>query len=291
MAIPAFRFAEIGGGKIRYVDAGHGPSVLLIHGSYGSWSHWTENVVPLSQRARVIAPDLPGFGASMDAPVSADLQYFARCLQALLSDLGVDEYCVCGYSFGGLIAAELARANPGKVRAALLMSPPVLGTPHVVRELQGQIGRLALRGALKASVQVMLEHILLHRPHRRTAEAVSITIENLRRARFRARALQDASSLSRLVEGISCPLSALLGERDPFYGGAVDVAVQALQAIKPGTSACIARDAAHWVCYDDPEGANEAILRMVADRDRLTSGAGLDGRRSVDELRGSNPVH
>ena len=46
---------------------GAGPPLVLLHGASGSWTHWIRNVLPLAERFRVLAPDMPGYGES-DAP-------------------------------------------------------------------------------------------------------------------------------------------------------------------------------------------------------------------------------
>jgi len=47
-----FRFADLAAARIGYFDAGAGDCVLLVHGSYGSSSHWAHNAGALSRRAR-----------------------------------------------------------------------------------------------------------------------------------------------------------------------------------------------------------------------------------------------
>ena len=58
------RFVEIDGLRIHFVDEGDGSPVVLLHGE-PTWSFLYRKVIaPLSARARVVAPDLPGFGRS-----------------------------------------------------------------------------------------------------------------------------------------------------------------------------------------------------------------------------------
>ncbi len=52
------------GRSISYVEAGEGPVLLLIHGMAGELQNWHEVIEPLSRHYTVIAPDLPGHGAS-----------------------------------------------------------------------------------------------------------------------------------------------------------------------------------------------------------------------------------
>jgi len=255
-----FRFADLAAARIGYFDAGAGDCVLLVHGSYGSSSHWAHNVGALSRRARIVAPDLPGFGASANAPAGADLAYFARSLGELMEALGEPSFSLAGYSFGCLVAAQLAREKPASVRTLTLVSPPICATPPEMEELQRRIGELASRGATRAAVELMLERIALHEPGRRTEEAVRLTLDNLRRCRFRARPLQRASSLAELLKAVSCPVGALLGAADPFYAGEAARAAEKLEQALPGAQAQLVAGAAHWVCYDAPEATNAAIL-------------------------------
>ena len=57
-----------GDGRMVWRLWGSGPPLVLLHGGYGSWMHWIRNVLPLSRRFRVIAPDLPGLGKSATPP-------------------------------------------------------------------------------------------------------------------------------------------------------------------------------------------------------------------------------
>ena len=56
--------SELGCSEIEFVSVGEGPAIVLIHGLAGSWRNWLENIPRLADRHRVVALDLPGFGAS-----------------------------------------------------------------------------------------------------------------------------------------------------------------------------------------------------------------------------------
>ncbi|HJZ17892.1 MAG TPA: hypothetical protein VJ251_21020, partial [Stellaceae bacterium] len=49
-----------GNGHMVWHVWGDGPALALLHGGYGSWTHWIRNVIPLSRTFTVAAPDLPG---------------------------------------------------------------------------------------------------------------------------------------------------------------------------------------------------------------------------------------
>jgi 2-hydroxymuconate-semialdehyde hydrolase len=116
---------EAAGIRTNYHDLGNGAPVLLIHGSgpgVSAWANWRLAMPELARRARVIAPDMvgfgfterpPGFAYRMDAWVSQAL--------GLLKALGIEKTDLVGNSFGGGLALALAIRHPERVRRLVLM--------------------------------------------------------------------------------------------------------------------------------------------------------------------------
>jgi pimeloyl-ACP methyl ester carboxylesterase len=107
---------------VAYEDTGAGPPVLLLHGWPTSSSMWRGIAPRLADEHRVVAPDLPGFGASskpLDRTYSFKL--FERTLDALVDELGLDDVGLVGHDIGGPVGAHWALTRPGRVsRLALL---------------------------------------------------------------------------------------------------------------------------------------------------------------------------
>lgn len=114
---------ELDGGRVSYADFGDGagPPVLLVHGLGGEWTVWLETIPDLALSRRVIAVDLPGFGASPLGPDAPSIDGAARMLATLCAALELDSVVVAGSSLGGWIAAELALQQPDLVRALVLI--------------------------------------------------------------------------------------------------------------------------------------------------------------------------
>ncbi len=93
----------------RYLRAGSGPALLLIHGLMGfSWS-WRFNLRELAQHFTVYAPDLPGTGFSQRADcLPGSLESDADGLISLMDALGVDQFHLLGSSRGGGVAMVVA---------------------------------------------------------------------------------------------------------------------------------------------------------------------------------------
>lgn len=102
------------------IDRGAGPLVVLLHGQPGEGRDWAPLVGALEVRHRVLAPDRPGWGRSVDAPMGVAEN--ADWLEAMLAALaGPERAVVVGHSFGGGVALSLALRHPGRVRALVLV--------------------------------------------------------------------------------------------------------------------------------------------------------------------------
>src|SRR3954465_1041367 len=92
------RWVKVRGRNVNVIELGHGPPGLLVHGHSGSWHNWLENIPPLAERHRVIAPDLPGFGASEMVDGDVTIERFARDMAELCDVLDVRDAPVIGNS-------------------------------------------------------------------------------------------------------------------------------------------------------------------------------------------------
>jgi pimeloyl-ACP methyl ester carboxylesterase len=107
-----------------YLDAGAGPALLLIHGTQPDADVWGPTFAALAQHQRVIAYDRRGFSRSAHAP-ERDYRIHAADAVALLERLGAAPATVLGWSWGGLVALELAAQRPDVVANLVLVEPAV----------------------------------------------------------------------------------------------------------------------------------------------------------------------
>lgn len=114
-----------GGIDTFYLEAGHGPPVILLHGLGSTNSGMLPTLDDLARDYRVIAPDIPGFGESSKPVRPYHAGFFARWLIALLDELGIERAHLVGNSMGGRIAIEVALRAPGRVDRLALMAPAV----------------------------------------------------------------------------------------------------------------------------------------------------------------------
>jgi 3-oxoadipate enol-lactonase len=114
--------------RLAYDDAGAGRCVVLIHGHPFDRTLWEPQLAALSDRFRVLVPDLRGFGQSPVTPGAVTMREFGADIEELLNDLGIQSAAIVGLSMGGLVAAEMAVARPDRCWAlglvATTMQPP-----------------------------------------------------------------------------------------------------------------------------------------------------------------------
>jgi pimeloyl-ACP methyl ester carboxylesterase len=142
-------WASIDGHRMRYLRAGSGRPLLLIHGLLGYSFSWRFNFAALSDLREVFAPDLLGTGFS-DRPENLDCssETCARRILQLMSEVGVDEFDLVGTSHGGGVAAMMAAIAPERVGKLVLVAPVNPWSKHgqwITRVLATSVGRFAMR--------------------------------------------------------------------------------------------------------------------------------------------------
>ena len=122
--------------RTNYHDLGEGFPVLMIHGSgpgVSAWANWRLVMPELARRARVIAPDMVGFGFT-DRPEGQryDMDVWVEQAGGLLDALGLEQADLVGNSFGGALAIAMAVRHPQRVRRLVLMGS--VGVPFEITE-------------------------------------------------------------------------------------------------------------------------------------------------------------
>jgi pimeloyl-ACP methyl ester carboxylesterase len=128
------RRLEVDGRGVGVIDTGgDGPPLLFIHGLGGIWQNWLLNIPAFMGTHRCVAVDLPGFGLS-DKPDECSIPGFARTVDAVCGQLGLEEPAVVGNSMGGFVGAELAVRYPARVSKLVLVAAAGLSTEYLARE-------------------------------------------------------------------------------------------------------------------------------------------------------------
>jgi pimeloyl-ACP methyl ester carboxylesterase len=124
---------EVEGLPIRYLTAGEGPPLVLLHGAGDNALDWRWVMPDLAATHRVYAPDLPGSPSSARPAADYSPAFFERFVAAFVDALDIGRATFVGNSFGGLIALRLALSEPARVTALVLVDSAGLG--HAVNPL------------------------------------------------------------------------------------------------------------------------------------------------------------
>lgn len=121
--------AVVFGQKIRYVDIGSGPVVVLLHGLGGNSSNWAFNIPALAKKFRLIVPDQIGFGSSDKPLINYRVGTYADFLDKFLEGLKVERASLVGNSMGGWVAALYALKYPKRVEKVVLVDAAGFAPP------------------------------------------------------------------------------------------------------------------------------------------------------------------
>jgi 2-hydroxymuconate-semialdehyde hydrolase len=119
------RSIRANGIQTNYHDVGSGSPVLMIHGSgpgVSAWANWRLTLPSLSQRRRLILPDMVGFGyTERPAGIQYGLDTWVAHAIGLMDALDLKQVDLIGNSFGGGLSLAIAARHPKRVRRLVLM--------------------------------------------------------------------------------------------------------------------------------------------------------------------------
>jgi pimeloyl-ACP methyl ester carboxylesterase len=115
------RTADVEGVRLSYKTGGNGPPLILLHGYAETSRMWIPILPRLTERFRVIAPDLPGIGDSPIPPDGLDMKTTAIRIHALARSLGITKARVVGHDIGLMVAYAYAAMYPSETEKLVLM--------------------------------------------------------------------------------------------------------------------------------------------------------------------------
>jgi len=118
---------RVDGLPARYLSAGEGPPLVLLHGAGDNALDWRWVMPDLAATHRVYAPDLPGSPESARPAADYSPAFFERFVAGFLDALGVERAAVAGNSIGGLVALRLALSEADRVGSLVLVDSAGLG--------------------------------------------------------------------------------------------------------------------------------------------------------------------
>ncbi len=108
-------YADVGGTRIRFVEEGDGPPVVLVHGFASALETWRGVAAELAKKHHVLALDLKGFGWSSRPDGDYSPQAEAQIVLALMEQRNIHSAAVVAHSWGSSVALAMAIAAPERV--------------------------------------------------------------------------------------------------------------------------------------------------------------------------------
>jgi len=241
--------------------------VVLLHGGWGSWTHWIKTIPALASARTVFAADLPGMGSSADAPPPQSAETLsdivADGIDAILPD-GAPYHAVC-FSFGGVIGTWAAARHGQRCRSLTLVGASGFGELHFV--VTGiQVPDPALPDVeIDAIHRQNLSRLMFADAAEIDPLALHIHRHNIARGRVRTRRISLSSALIEALPRVSSPISGIWGEADATGGGRADIEKRrnVLRRYQPACRFDIIPGAGHWIMYEQADVFTDALFRHL----------------------------
>jgi pimeloyl-ACP methyl ester carboxylesterase len=278
-ALPMQRSGDLG---VAYVDSGgDGPVLLFVHGLASSLSFWDLQLPVFAEGYRVIAVDLPGYGASdrPDAPCTPP--WYADQVIALLDALEIERVTWVGHSMGGQIGMHAALRHPERIDRLVLAAPAgferfTLGEGAWMKGYFTEGRTLladepAIRANFRAVFNVrdaLVERWIEERVRLAKTEAFAGTSVAVSRS---VAGMLDHPVRDRLAE-ITVPTLIVYGTHDAlipnpiFHGGRTRGIAEYGRDHLPNAELVMLPGAGHGVQHDAPEAFNDALRAFLETR-------------------------
>lgn len=185
---------------LAYVDRGKGPPVLLIHGYPLNNRLWEPQFNSLTNNARLLAPDLRGFGESEVVPGPYSMDLLAKDCHDLLERIVVRRpVVVAGLSMGGYIAFAFYRNYPAKVSGLVLAATRAGPDSQEAKAQRDKAIELVQEKGVSAIAESMIYKMMSPKTYEENPELVAFV-----------RRMMESNS----VEGITGALQAMKGRPD-----------------------------------------------------------------------------
>ena len=263
--------------KFSYLEWGNpsNPVMVLLHG-FAQQSHsWDFVALSFADRYRIIALDQRGHGDSdwaSDGDYTPETQQ--KDIEAVVDELGLDEFVLMGLSMGGRNSFTYAASNPSKVKALIIVD----AGPENVRAGTQNIRNFVEQDDELDSIDAFVDRVIKYNPRRDPVQIRGSIVNNLRelpngkwtwkydkilRSPGRMGRPQDPEMTNRLwgyLENLQCPTLVVRGDKSDII--ATETADNMIGRI-PGGTLAIVENAGHLVMGDNPSGFEKAVTAFI----------------------------
>lgn len=256
---------KIGNTSWHYLEKGTGQPVVLVHGFPLDHRIWLNQLEGLSDRFRVIAVDLKGFGQSQSAEAFS-IDSMADDLAEFLSQINATPCVVAGLSMGGYVAFSLAVRHPELLKGLIIVCSKAEGDARAAKEARQTMADLATTGGAKPVADQMLPRMFCQKTYDARPELAvrlreimeSCPPATIANACF---AMRDRINRTPDLPGLEMPVMIVLGQEDVLIPQALGLKMA--RSCQRGKLAMIP-NAGHMAPMEEPAAVNQAIADWVA---------------------------
>jgi 3-oxoadipate enol-lactonase len=159
-------YVELRGRRHRYLQAGSGWPVVLLHAFPLNADLWRPQLERVPRGWRFLAPDLRGFGRGIPPPSTMSMADMADDIHAFLDTLEIENAVIVGLSMGGYVLMQLYRTAPERFTAMVLANTKATADSADGRAAREQMAALVRRDGVRAVADQMLPKLLGATSHR-----------------------------------------------------------------------------------------------------------------------------
>lgn len=249
------------------IDRGDGPAVVLLHGFPLSKEMWQHQIEPLAEHYRVIVPDLRGHGESPAPGGAYAMDAMADEVVELLDDLEIRGPVVLGgLSMGGYVALSLVLRHPERVSGLMLIDTRAAAdTPDAARLREQTAAGVLQSGSTSAMIETMVPRLF----GKATLEKHPEKIEPILAVMGQTSPEGVAGALRGMairpdrrgdLGSIQVPTLVMVGEDDVISPPSE---AREIAAALPHARLEVIPAAGHLAPYENPDAANDVILRFL----------------------------
>lgn len=268
-------FAKVNGIRLHYIEMGKGPLIILLHGWPETSFSWNLTMRALSNKYRVVAPDLRGLGLSEHTQNGYDKKTIATDIKALVEYLGETQAVVIGHDMGGKTAYIMAHLYPKSISKLVLVDCLIPGTEntdvfqggawHYGFHMAPKIPEMLTQGREKEYIRAQIKAFSFKK-NAISEDAIEeyakhYSAEGGMTAGFNYyRALKEDAALVKTFHGkkLSMPVLAISGRY-----GVGDKLQKALENETTDLKSIIVDDSGHFVAEEAPEIFNASVIEFL----------------------------
>lgn len=248
--------------QLSFARAGQGAPLVLVHGFLGGSAMWAGQRAAFAATHDVICPDLAGFGASAPLEAPDTIEGHARRVLALLDHLGIGSFDLLGHSMGGMVAQEMARLAPGRLRSLILYGTGPQGVlPGRFESIAESRARFVAEGMARTAARIAATWFLAGEDAPDYPLCHSLGQQASLQAALASLSAWEAWDGRAALPGVTARTLVLWGSRDRSYPWAQP---EALWLGIPGADLAVVPGAAHNVHLEKPALFNTLVADFLA---------------------------